>query len=92
MVSLACREWCPGTRFFDHSLRLGTAIRIPAKRLNRTSLGGCCELGRCPRRTQVVERGTTMMVGCRIRGFNQMGLNYLPQTINGSFQRQDGNS
>jgi uncharacterized surface protein with fasciclin (FAS1) repeats len=77
--------------FFDHTfgdLELQPEFGPDFK--DRTSLvdvvnlaGARGELGRSR------DTGTTM-VGCRIRGFNRMGLDYLPQTINHSVNVKDG--
>jgi hypothetical protein len=77
--------------FFDHSFAdLERQSEFGPDALNRTSLVDVVNLVGARGELGISRPQGTTMVGCRIRGFNRMGLNYLPQTINGSFNVKDG--
>jgi uncharacterized surface protein with fasciclin (FAS1) repeats len=58
--------------------------------LNRTSLVDVVNLSGARGELGKARATGSTMVGCRIRGFNRMGLDYLPQTINGGVNVKDG--
>lgn len=78
--------------FFDHSFAdLEQQSEFgPDVVLNRTSLVDVVNLVGVRGELGVVRPEGTTMVGCRIRGFVRMGQDYLPQTLNDSFNVESG--
>jgi hypothetical protein len=77
--------------FFDHTFAdLEKQSEFGPDHLDRTSLVDVVNLSGTRGEFAKSREGGTTMVGCRIRAYNRMGLDYLPQTVNGSFNVKDG--
>ena len=71
--------------FFDNSFaRLELQPEHGPDWLNRTSMVDVVDFVQGREILQIVRESGTTYAGCRIRAFNRMGLDYLPQTINGA--------
>ena len=71
--------------FFDNSFaRLELQSEHGPDHLNRTSMVDVVDFVHGRETLQIVRESGTTYAGCRIRAFNRMGLDYLPQTVNGA--------